>query len=126
MTGEKLPGRRSCVKRILTKNPQVRRAASRGCEPPDSSIRGFTPPARRTPSLAAFADPLGAQRADDGAGPPHLAVGHLLQLLFELPAVVGAAVRLQHAARLLAGGHTLVQLLEHRAGGVAEALEPVQ
>src|SRR5438552_252696 len=73
-----------------------------------------------------FGRSLRPERADDRAGLPHLAVGDRLQFLLQLFPVILTAVRVKDAPGLLAGRHFLVQLLEHRPGDIAEALEPVE
>ena len=55
---------------------------------------------------------FGTQFAHDGAGLPHLAFAHIAQLLVEFLAVVGFAVQVDRALRLVAGGHFAVKLFE--------------
>ena len=70
--------------------------------------RSRCPTPSRDPRLIRVVGALRTQPANDFTRTPHLALGDLLQLLFELLAIVWAAVRFERSARLFAGLHRLV------------------
>src|SRR5262249_51701770 len=108
----------ACTGRPYENQTQASRSPTRqrGADAP--RWPGGPPPTRAVVLTLRLRRALWSERADDRARLPQLAVGHLLEFFLQLLAVVGAAVRLQHAPRLVALGHPFVQLLEDRTGRV--------